>query len=685
MKTLVAIHHSFYIWQQKRLSRIVITVLFILTVAISLVPVLSSTYSLHNNRIDIFEILTGPEQVVAAQELHETGFIQIRGNSFGDVRLKNFQVLDKEGLVIDPAGVTSLVLRNSIPRWIPSWLLINPNLIWLLGGLVLAWGAIAIWLGLFPALLYSVVIGSGSWYFFLWIGAPNVSIAVAGMCILGFSYHLFIKLLLLLFRSPTQISTLARGVLYESIRTRLSISFLMLLLVLLPLVPIMLDPASPLRHRIQTLLSRSLGITFGIAAFLTVFLCCATVAFEIRDRQIWQVLTKPVSKFGYLMGKWVGVLSINFAILTVASVSVFFYLQYLRSAPVADGLQGNLDRIAVEEEILTARIESHPIYDSLSEEQLSLRVEMAIDADPDLRDKGQIRIPLRKKLREELQESFLSQQRSIPPKRGDQVYSHTYRFEGLQHAKKMGTPLAFKYRFHITQSDEHDTFEAGLMYNGDPATRHVVTYVPTMTHVTMIPAYLIDDDGVFEISIFNLYQPPPVYEGMGAIVFDTGGIRLLYRVGDFEPNFFRAMLVLWIKLAFLAALALAASTFLSFPVACMVTLTVFICGTLAPYLSVALQAYIPPSTAAVDFGNIGHIIKWTFENAIRGIASAMVYALDGFGEQRPTDQLVNGMLVSWSSVIRGIITIGFIWSGIALSIGTYVLKKRQLAIYSGNG
>jgi len=685
VKTVLEFHHKFHVWQQKRSSRIALTALFVLLIAVLAVPVLRSTYALHNNRVDIFEVLTGDELGIAAQQLEETGFIEIDGVPFGDVRLKDFQILADNGDVIDPAGVTSLVLRNSIPRWIPSWLLINPSMIWVLACIAVVWGVAAVWLGLFPALLYALIIGFTSWYFFHWIGAPKISIAVAGMCILGFSYHLLITIAMLLLRAPNQITTLARGVLLESTRTRLSIAFLTILLVMLPLVPIMLDPASPLRHRIQTLLSRSLGVTFGIAAFLTVFLCCATVAFEIRDRQIWQVLTKPVSKYGYLLGKWVGVLSLNLAILTIASVSVFVYLQYLRTAPVADGIQGELDRIAVEEEILTARIEAKPIYEILTEEQLSLRVDQAIELDDDLRDNDSIQLPLRKKLREDLQEQYLSQQRSIPPKRGEQVFSHTYRFEGLQHAKIMGTPLAFKYRFHIAQSDEHETFDAGLMYNNDASTRHIITYIPTMTHVTMVPAYLIDDKGVLEISVFNLHLPPLVDRGMGAMSFDKGGIKLLYRVGNFEPNFFRAMLVLWIKLAFLAAIALAASTFLSFPVACLVTLTIFACGTLAPYLSTALQGYIPPPTSGVDFSNVGQIIQWTFENVIRSIASAMVYVLDGFGAQRPTDQLVNGMLVSWSSVLKGMITIGILWSGLALGIGTYVLKKRQLAIYSGSG
>ncbi len=117
----------------------------------------------------------------------------------------------------------------------------------------------------------------------------------------------------------------------------------------------------------------------------------------------------------------------------------------------------------------------------------------------------------------------------------------------------------------------------------------------------------------------------------------------------------------------------------------MVTLTVFTCGTLAPYLSDSLQAYVPPPTAGVDFTNIGQVIQWGFQNTVRVIATGMVFLLDGFGSQRPTDQLVEGTLVSWSSVLRGMLTIGILWSGLSIAIGTLVLKKRQLAIYSGSG
>lgn len=685
MKSVLAIHQKLHRWQQKSWSRVLLTLLFSASIITLLTLTLVSSYRLYELRSEIFNLLTGSEQRIAALQLEETGFIELDGITFGDERLKGFRYLDEDGIVINPAGATTDVLRNEVPTNIPIWLLQEPNITWLVGGIILVFCTFTIWLGLFLPLSYSSVVAFIGWTFCQWVNAPNAAMAIVGMCMLGFSYHLFLSLLKLVFQSPRPLSSMAHGVLIEATRTRLALTFLTILLLILPLIPIMLDPESPLRHRVQTLLSRSLGATFTIAAFLTVFLGCATVAFEIRDRQIWQVLTKPVGRLNYLLGKWVGIVSLNLAILTIAGVSVFMYVQYLRTSYVPDTLQGVLDRRAVEQEILTARLDAQPTYDLLTNEQLAARVELLIEADPELRDEEQIRVQLRQKLRQDVQEQYLAQQRSIPPNRDGTVHSRTYRFDGLQHAKKLGTPLAFRYRFHIGQSDEHETYSAGFVYNNNMSTSDVITYIPTMTHVTMIDASLIDDDGVLSISIHNLYRPPPMHTGKGTLNFDKGGIQLLYRVGDFEGNFFRAMLVLWIKLAFLAALALTASTFLSFPVACMITLTIFASGTLAPYLSESLQAYTPPPSSIIDFGNIPHVIQWAFEHTIRAIATSMVFVLDGFGAQRPTDQLVQGMLVSWSSVLKGGLTIGVMWSGITIAIGTIVLKKRQLAIYSGNG
>ena len=68
---------------------------------------------------------------------------------------------------------------------------------------------------------------------------------------------------------------------------------------------------------------------------------------------------------------------------------------------------------------------------------------------------------------------------------------------------------------------------------------------------------------------------------------------------------------------------------------------------------------------------------------IRQIARASVFMLEAFVEYRPTNDLVNGLVVSWGTVLSGFLRLAVIWSGLTLVTGWLVLRKRQLAIYSG--
>ncbi len=671
--------------QQRVVVKIIATVIIAGAIAGSLSPVLQVSHRLHSDRAAIEEALSGPNQRLIGEQLQETGFITIHGRNIGHERLKGFQVLDESGSINNSASVTWYLISTEIPPWLPNWMLRSLGTTWIIAIIALVWGVSSVWLGLLIPLVYAILGSTLSFFLFRLFGMPGLALAVAAIGLLAFTFALLLCILELLFCSPKQIPTIAKGLLLEASRTRLSLAFIALLLILLPLIPYWLDSASPLRHQLQTMLSRSLGITFAISACLTVLLACATVAFEIRDRQVWHVMTKPVHKLGYLLGKWLGIVSLNATILCIAGLSIFIYIQYLRAQPVASGMQGELDRLAVEEEVLTARRSSDPVYLELTSQQINARVDAIVEADPDLRGMEQIQIPLRRKIRSEVQEQFLASQRSIPPANQGSYFQQTYTFTGLEEAKRVGAPIAFQYRFHILDSNEHEVHEAGFVFNEDPATRQTIQFVPTMTHVTLIPSAFVDDQGKLKISIYNFYQPPPGKEGRGSISFDADGIKMLYRVGEFEPNFLRAIIVLWIKLAFLAAIGLSVATFLSFSVATLVTFTIFASGLMAPWLAESLQLYLPPVTSEVDFRDIGMVIQWGFENTIRGIASFLVFMLRGFGDQQPTSQLVQGMFISWGSVFQGFITIGVLWSGFAITIGTIVLRKRQLAIYSGSG
>jgi hypothetical protein len=402
---------------------------------------------------------------------------------------------------------------------------------------------------------------------------------------------------------------------------------------------------------------------------MTVFLSCASVAFEIRDRQIWHLMTKPLSRMNYLLGKWLGVVCVNLILLLVAGVSIFTFVQYLRTTPVAPGVQGYLDTMQVENEVLTARESIIPDYHYLTEEQLLERYRQQLELHPDAA-----------RSMEEIQQEHLARQRSIAAGRGVD-----FQFSGLERAKAIGAPLTLRYRFWILESDQHSTFPAGIVINDDERTAREITYVPSMIHVMSIPADFIREDGTMLITIYNLHEHYPGQPGTGHIGFDQYDLQLRYKVANFEGNFLRAMLVTWTKLAFLAILGIACSTFLSFAVACLLSFTVFLAGSIAPFLALALLEYDPPVTSRMDWTNVGLVIRWAFMSFIQAVAQGLVFALGAFGEVKPTENLVEGKIIPWNEVGLGVLRLGVLWSGASLLVGYVVMRSRQLAIYSGQG
>jgi hypothetical protein len=638
-----------------------------------------------------------------AVSLSQSGTVVVNGRIYGGPEfLANAKLLfDEQGNLINPVAVAERMLADQRPAWAPSWLLEQPRTTWMLCVLTLAWLLLVIWLDL-SAPLAATLLGAGIPLGIGWLlaaqgealrGVPVLSLVlpwfladghvmlfIAALGLLVFTFVLLTRVALVLTGSARQIPAVAHAVIKEASRTNLSLVFIVLLLVILPLLPMGLDRASPLRFQIQTFMSRSMGLTFVFAACLTLFLSCATVAFEIRDRQIWQVMTKPVSRFRYLVGKWLGVVLVNLILLLVSSVSIFLFVQYLRQQPVAPGMRGQLDALAVRDEILTARTAVRPEYATLTREQVAARVEQEIQRNPDLALLPDVPLEVRRRITREVQEGYLLGQRTVPPR-----MSRTYVFRGLQAARNSGSTLALKYTFHILRSDEHETFDAIFWFNNDQRLAVRRTYVPTLAHVLSIPPVLVAEDGTLTVSVFNVYQPPPDMRGMGALNFELDGFELLYKVGDFEPNFLRAVLLNWIKLSFLAMLGIAASTTLSFSVSCLLAFTVFVGGSMAPYLAHALENWYPPPTASMDWSNVGLVITWAFEWFVKGIAEAIVFTLRAFGEYSAAGLLVEGRYIPWSGLFGGFVKLGVIWSGGALLTGYLMMRSRQLAIYSGHG
>ncbi len=677
---LKRLHRKLDQWQRGLWFKIIASVLAVGFCAGYFGAIVSRHHSINEHREELYNALAGQNDENVTHLL-QTGEVKLNSGTYGGPEFITAAKRVKSDS--DLRALVNRMLVHEWPGWAPGWLVQQSDTARVLAVAFSLWFLLIIWIELsWPFLItlagMAIPVGVG-W----WAGSMQTVLTVGGMGLLAFTYVVLVRGALLAFSPAHRILAVAHTVVKEASRTKLGLVFMTILVVTLPMLPFWLDGEDPLRYRMQTFISRSMGLTFFMAACMTLFLSTATVSFEIRDRQIWQVMTKPVGRLNYLLGKWLGVMTMNLIILIVAGVSIFTFIQYLSETSAATDAR---DRLAVTDEILSARIPSIPEYEALTSEQVRGQVDQKIESERTLLESGVGRRKVRQRLARELSNLHTARQRHVLPfDPQGRVRPKSYVFKGLQTAKSMGAALTFRYVFHILADDEHREFPVAFVFNDDPETTIELKYVPTLTYSRPIPPSLIQEDGTLKITVVNLHKPPPGESGLGALNWDLNDFQILYKVASFEGNFFRAVLVMWMKLAFLAALGIGCATFLSFPVACLFAFTVFASGTIGPFLAASLTTYYPPSGADMDWGNIALVIQWVFQSIIRGVAQGLVYVLRGFGDLRPTQALVEGRFIGWWQVGTGFIKLTLFWSGLALAAGYFVIRNRQLAIYSGQG
>ncbi|MCA9295959.1 MAG: hypothetical protein KC983_05565, partial [Phycisphaerales bacterium] len=464
--------------QQRLVFKIVASVLALILVAAMFGPLLSSNASLATQsralRAAIADANDNDTQGVIARLVRD-GTIEAGGRTYGDadfaIRAATFVTSD--GTIARSDALIFELLQDQIPAWAPTWLLGQRSATIQLACIVTALFLLIIWIDLTIQYLLTTVLTlipvTISWM----LGSLEGILFFSGVGMLAFTFVLLMRTLLIVLSSRLQFLAVAHTVVKEASRTKISLVFIVIIIVALPFFPFVGDIEDPLRFRIQGFIASSLRFTLFMAAIMTLFLACSTVAFEIRDRQIWQLMTKPVNRLQYLIGKWIGIVCINFVLLIVSSMSVYLYVQYMRTLPA----KNFEDRVAVDSEILAARIAADPVYPQLAAQQLRDAVNQAIENDPELRQLEEIPLIVERKKADDIRMIFNARQRSVPP-----GTPREFIFRNLQNAPKLGDVMNLRYRFHILDDSEHDEFPATFIFNDDPDAVDNRLYVPTVAH-----------------------------------------------------------------------------------------------------------------------------------------------------------------------------------------------------------
>lgn len=591
------------------------------------------------------------------------------------------------GLLAGGGGLGLLLMLQGAPRAGGVLLYLANALagLWVLYGLWV-WRQVP-WVRRVTGWVIGVVVAALTVGFCLSLGWRGGAIATVGAFAMAAGFTLGLALIRALLRGGHPVAGVARTLVDEAIRMKVAVVFIVALVLLVPVLPLSLDEGDPLKYRLQMFLSWSMIITSVLLSLMTIFLAVGTVSREVEQRQIFLTMTKPVSRAQYLLGKWLGVALLNLLLVSVSGAGVYVFTKMLARQPAWDGA----DRLAVDEQVLVARVSlaPQPADPAVIQRAYQERLVQLQAQEPQVY--GPPGTPLEQvpqELRRQIQQHLMSQWFTVGP-RQTQVF--VFRDPRLLHSGGRSIQLRLEPKAAGSTSDGF--VRLSMRVNGRPFWpfgEPVVKLSVDTYHMLEIPTEVVSPEGTLELAISN---PAVDEQEQPSISFDPAdGLQVLYRVGGFEANLFRSLAILWVRLCFLAALGLAASTFLGFPIACVLCLMVYVAAAGSGYLHESMEYYaaFPRDTltlwekivwipqqfvSLMGEGKVYDAVKIL----VRLLGTAFLKLVPSFSDYNPTPLLAEGLLVPWRQLGRAVLEVGVLWTGTAAVIGWLIFRRRELA------
>src|SRR5882757_7393174 len=132
-------------------------------------------------------------------------------------------------------------------------------------------------------------------------------------------------------------------------RFRLFLVIAALLLAAVVGLPILIKDDGTVRGFTQILLTYTLTTISALLGLSTLWLACGTLARDIEECQMQVVATKPIARWQIWAGKWLGIMSLNAALLALSGGCVYGLLEW-RASKLPAAVQNEL-----REQVLVAR------------------------------------------------------------------------------------------------------------------------------------------------------------------------------------------------------------------------------------------------------------------------------------------------------------------------------------------
>ncbi len=417
-------------------------------------------------------------------------------------------------------------------------------------------------------------------------------------------------------------------------------------------LPLVIKDDGTARGFTQILLTYTLSVVTALLGLSTLWLSCGTLARDIEENQMQVVAVKPVARWQIWMGKWLGIVTLDAVLLAVAGTCIFFLLQFrARELPAAQ-------QKILREEVFVAR-------GSIKEPQPDLEAQV----EQVFREKTKnapVNNPAAAAAAKQIIRRGLESMELKPNTMRRWTIGLGYRTALLR-----DQPLFVRVKFHALSTNMLGTFRTVLDVGDPNSARHDRQYLSLSDnsfHEVKIAPNLWDEKGVLTVNLENR-------DSVTLLVPNDEGFEILFREGGFGLNFARALLIILFWLALLAAIGLAAASFLSFPVAAFVSASLMVVA----LSSGTLRSTVEAGTITGVNEESGESGKSILDYILIPVFKGMLYVFklaEGFS---PIDALSTGRSLEWMTVAGAFGKIVLLLGGIVALIGIIIFTYRELA------
>lgn len=464
-----------------------------------------------------------------------------------------------------------------------------------------------------------------------------------------------------------QIWAVARNLIVETLRIRSLVIFVLIVLGTLTVgFGFWLHGSSGLAdQKIQTFLSYSFRLSFNFLSLLTIFISIASISREIKRREIYTIVTKPIRRGQIYLGKLLGVAVLNLLLLVFTGIAIYATTQVL----VQTEVKQEDERERLDDLILTARRTIRPTVHGLDEEEIRKKAAEQVETEiqqkreeygtPDGRKIKRMRESLLKKKITEI----TNQSRSA--ERNGLV---TFHFSGIQLKDRDKNRVYIRY--HQEASPDPPSLSLFNLWYIGPNPDAYYSEQPFANEGTIrtVHEFPVSGDRVSANGDLYVTYVNPRENGRSTVIFPLPtrfekehGIEALYVAGSFENNFFRVLLSMYMRLIFLGILGVAAGGFVSFPVGILVVLVIYLLGLSSGFLVEAINWQI----------SVAHKMS--------SASKLVVLLFPQFSAYDPVPAVERGKIVEYAVMGRCLIIMVLLKGGMAGFVGYILYRFREMA------